>query len=523
MSSNGDTVAQPATSAEAETARVPPEGYQVLQEGKACILHRGNDVFYNPAQVINRDLSCAVLQHFARERLKELQQGPVKRVRGKNNVPPSTGNYRPPSQEGITVLEGLAATGLRSMRYALEVEGVARVDANDLDGEALAAMQRNLQWTGPEAEAKVHPTKGDARIIMLQNSDNYDAVDLDPYGSPAHFLDAAVQAVAEGGLLMVTATDMAVLCGNNGEACWAKYGSYPLHRSFCHEQALRILLASIESHANRYKRYIVPVLSVSIDFYVRVFVRVYTSPAVVKDSATKLAYVYQSKGCSSFFLQRVGRKAVKGNSVTRVAGSGPAVPQQCEETGSGFLMGGPIWAEPLHDPQWVAAILKSVQEEGASKYPAHAKVASILLTVSEELHDVPLYYSLHDLCRTVHCSPPAADTFRSALVNAGYRVSSAHANPLGIKTDAPPSVVWDIIRGWVAMHPVKAGANADSYAAKLLAKEPQLKPSFARVTAAVSAAKSQRAARFLPNPEANWGPMSKARRVSHVENCIHRA
>lgn len=50
-----------------------------------------------------------------------------------------------------------------------------------------------------------------------------------------------------------------MLCGNNGEACWAKYGSYPLHRSYCHEMALRILLASIESHANRYKRHIVPV------------------------------------------------------------------------------------------------------------------------------------------------------------------------------------------------------------------------------------------------------------------------
>ena len=54
----------------------------------------------------------------------------------------------------------------------------------------------------------------------------------------------------------------AVLCGNNGEACWAKYGSYPLHRSYCHEMALRILLASIESHANRYKRHIVPVKAV---------------------------------------------------------------------------------------------------------------------------------------------------------------------------------------------------------------------------------------------------------------------
>ena len=51
----------------------------------------------------------------------------------------------------------------------------------------------------------------------------------------------------------------AVLCGNNGEACWSKYGSYPLHRPYCHEMALRILLASLEAHANRHKRYIVPV------------------------------------------------------------------------------------------------------------------------------------------------------------------------------------------------------------------------------------------------------------------------
>ncbi len=48
-------------------------------------------------------------------------------------------------------------------------------------------------------------------------------VDLDPYGSPSVFLDSAVQSITEGGLLMCTATDMAVLCGNNGEVCYSKY------------------------------------------------------------------------------------------------------------------------------------------------------------------------------------------------------------------------------------------------------------------------------------------------------------
>lgn len=32
-----------------------------------------------------------------------------------------------------------------------------------------------------------------------------------------------------------------------------KYGSFPLRAKYCHEMALRILLANIESHANRHK------------------------------------------------------------------------------------------------------------------------------------------------------------------------------------------------------------------------------------------------------------------------------
>ena len=55
-----------------------------------------------------------------------------------------------------------------------------------------------------------------------------------------------------------------MLCGNNGDSCWAKYGSYPLHRPYCHEMALRIVLSSLESAANRHKRHIVPVRPLSL-------------------------------------------------------------------------------------------------------------------------------------------------------------------------------------------------------------------------------------------------------------------
>ena len=62
------------------------------------------------------------------------------------------------------------------------------------------------------------------------------------------------------------------------------------------------------SHLAKNALRMVQMLSLSIDFYVRVFVRVFTSPKDVKDAATRLAYVYQSSGCDSFYLQPVGRK-----------------------------------------------------------------------------------------------------------------------------------------------------------------------------------------------------------------------
>lgn len=40
------------------------------------------------------------------------------------------------------------------------------------------------------------------RMLMYQSKaerEPFDVIDLDPYGSPAPFLDAAVQAVSEGG------------------------------------------------------------------------------------------------------------------------------------------------------------------------------------------------------------------------------------------------------------------------------------------------------------------------------------
>lgn len=118
-----------------------------------------------------------------------------------------------------------------------------------------------------------------------QYDDRFQVVDIDPYGGCAPFLDAAVQSVHDGGLLAITTTDTAILCGNHPESCFARYGSMAMHQRHCHEFALRVLLRSIDTHANTYSRYIEPLLAISVDFYMRVFVRIKLGAAKAKESA----------------------------------------------------------------------------------------------------------------------------------------------------------------------------------------------------------------------------------------------
>lgn len=80
----------------------------------------------------------------------------------------------------------------------------------------------------------------------------YEVVDLDPYGTAVPFLEGAISCIADGGLLAVTCTDMAVLCARTPHVCFYKYGAVPSTKSYCHEMALRLLIFTINSIANRH-------------------------------------------------------------------------------------------------------------------------------------------------------------------------------------------------------------------------------------------------------------------------------
>jgi len=98
-----------------------------------------------------------------------------------------------------------------SVRFAREIPGLKNILANDWSSQAVESIQKNVDHNS--VQDIVTPSNGDASMVMYQHKtfkNRFDVIDLDPYGSPSPFLDAAVQSVADGGLLCVTATDMAV-------------------------------------------------------------------------------------------------------------------------------------------------------------------------------------------------------------------------------------------------------------------------------------------------------------------------
>lgn len=102
--------------------------------------------------------------------------------------------------------------------------------------------------------------------------------------------------------------------------------------------------------------------------------------------------------------------------------------------------------------------------------------------------------------------------FHSAIRNAWYQISGSHVDPLALKTDAPMSIIWDIMRCWVKLHPVK-NRPGNHPGNRILSQGPKLQAKFSQVPGGLVARKSPR---FLPNPEKYWGPKRKAGRPPKI-------
>lgn len=455
-----------------------------IKEGLAEVYT--TSAFYNPVQQFNRDTTISVITEYLRT--------------NKN--------------KNIRLLEALAASGLRSIRFAKEISGISEIICNDFSEEAVECIKKNIELNGVGSIVK--PNCEDAMLLMQRckkKEFQFDIVDLDPYGCAGPFLDGAVQCIKNGGLLAVTCTDLAILCGNAFESCHAKYGSVSLKSKACHEIALRIVLRSIESAANRYGRYIEPLVSISVDFYVRIFVKVHYGMQQAKKSICKLSMIYQCSGCSSLHFQPL---ATSKTEHTFAFARGPPVSEVCAFCSHKFHLGGPIWSDRIHNLEFISQSLESLKN--LENLGTKERIQGIFNVIKEELPDVPLYYVLDSLASTLRCSAPSQNAFRSAILNAGYKVSYSHAEKNSVKTNAPMSLLWDVLRSWVKKNPINDRHMTDGSVVKeILSKEPLASIEFDFHAQAIPDSKKMGLLRWQKNPQPEWGPKTRAKKSNETQ------
>ncbi|KAM0751875.1 N2,N2-dimethylguanosine tRNA methyltransferase [Meredithblackwellia eburnea MCA 4105] len=443
----------------------------------------------------------------------------------------------------FTLLEALSATGLRAIRYAKELPLLRYVVANDLSASAVEDIKRNVEWNGlapkglPPAEeeakrerprskaeidellnGKVRPNEGDAVVYMYNHrseSSRFDCIDLDPYGSAVPFLDAAIGAVADGGLMCVTCTDAAVLAGHNyPEKSYTHYGGVCVNSEYSHEVGIRLILNAIASTAGRYGRTIEPLLSLSIDFYMRVFLRVTTSPKEVKALPSKTSLLYYCHDCQAHFMQPMGKVVEKVSAKTgdvnysyhMPAGPPAGMGERCGECGGRFHIGGPMWGAPIHNQEFVAELLEHV-ENNMSDFGTASRITGMISIAKAEL-EAPFYFTPAKLAGFFHTISPPLNTIASALLNGGFQISRSHTVAGSIKTNAPRDFIMDIYREWIKSHPVNMDkVKEGSPAARLLAKEQKHEISLEPHPGVDEAMMSKhKLVRYQLNPLPNWGP-----------------
>lgn len=347
---------------------------ELLREGEVSF--EADGVFYNPRMKLCRDIGVAMARSLG---IREY-------------------------------LDALSASGIRGMRVAREA-GVAEVTLNDISTRACELIQRNLTRNGLECEV----TCRNANSLLHER--RFQAVDIDPFGSPSPYMAAASRSA--GSYLFITATDTAPLCGAHQRSGRRKYMALPVLTEYHREMGARILLGLAARELARVDKAMQPLLTHATDHYVRTYLRVRRGAEAADRCLEDLGYVEHCQVCGGFFIHKTHLQ------------------RGCSHCHGGTVVAGPLWLGRIHDPDWVNLALRHL--DGSSR-------ARRLLSACEQEVDAPMYYDHHSICERLGITPGRMDAVIERLQAAGFRASRTHFSGLGIKTDAPIGVVEEATR-----------------------------------------------------------------------------
>lgn len=354
-------------------------------------------VFHNPAMGRCRTRSVRLLQHV-------LESGWLGR-------------------RGVHVLDGLSASGLRARRWLTELpaELAARLHVTlcERDPTAAAWARANLDTHDDGARAaSVDLVIDDLRAHLPDRG--YQWIDLDPYGSPAPFLDAAIQATSRRAVLELTATDTAALCGTSAAACRRRYGLLPRNDERAHDTGLRLLMAATALNAARHDRTIAPLHASWDGHHLRVSV-------TIRRSLEQAGLVHQRLGWSVADPTPAERATAAAAGLLHPDDADPALPDHLvpahillphdqPPTRLDGRVAGPLWIGPLHDPAALRALDTATTLDACalSTRPSVARPSDLESVAWAGFSEADIRLSRREIERAVHRCADQADVLAAA-------------------------------------------------------------------------------------------------------------
>jgi len=328
--------------------------------------------------------------------------------------------YRRTVSRELMVCEPLAGSGVRGIRFAKEVKGLEKVVINDIRPEAARLAQYNVEKN--RLISRVKSFNEDANFFLSKFAApriRFDYVDLDPFGSPVSYLYSSIRALRNGGLLDLTATDLAPLCGVHPKACVRKYGGKPLRTEYCHELALRLLIGCVAMMAAKHDVGSEAVFSYSAHNYVRTYVLLKHGAKEADKSVEAIGHVQH---CFACFHRHV------------TYGISSCLEKACPECSSRLSSAGPLWLGQLWNKQFCYKLKKEVE---ASNLRLKPQILRLLFLVLGESEAPMTFFVVDKLCDKWGLAIPSFLKVVDELRKRGYVAVPTHFSPKALRTNAP--------------------------------------------------------------------------------------
>ncbi|MCL4371833.1 methyltransferase [Candidatus Marsarchaeota archaeon] len=349
----------------------------MYEEGAARI--EAGEAFLNPKARLSRDISVAYL----------LARGSV-----------------------ANALDMTSATGIRGIRYAKEC-GIDDVTMLEINKNAFDSMAKNLRSNSMD-NAKAYNTSVQ-EFCNMEDSPKFDAIDIDPFGSPAPYMYDALKVAHDGTSIMVTATDTAVLCGAQPNACKKIYHSVPMHNELGHEAGVRILACFIADLAAQFNFGISVEFAFSYLHYIRVIVRLAHGSKHAVKSVNSSGFAYKCEHCGWLGMEKGYFTSI----------------QSCPNCSHEILRSGRLWLGEIKSD----AVAKKIGGRMTKMLKGRDSESKFVETVIHE-GNTPFYYSIPKLTKLMHIRAVSPFDVVKSLQASGIGASLTHFEKSCIKTEA---------------------------------------------------------------------------------------